>query len=112
MGGPTGIWAGAPVLPSPYAAARWTWLLIAYIGYALTTFVGSLIGTSLQVAGASVFLLVIAVRYGHLLLPLRKNLLTLALLACFLLPLFAPLLGVATIDENTVGYLIKYYAVF
>jgi len=103
---------GLPSISLPYASSRWALLLFAYIGYAVMTLVGNLAGMSLQAAGAALFILLIAGRYGRLMLSLRKDLLTLGLVFSFLLPLVAPLLGVATMNDDSTGYLIKYYAVY
>jgi len=101
-----------PALALPYASSRWLLLLAAYIGYAAITLVGGLAGIGLQAIGAGLFILLLAARYGSLILPLRKNLLTLGLLFSFLLPLVPLLLGTATIGEDSATYIIKYYAVY
>ncbi|MHB0939345.1 MAG: O-antigen ligase family protein [Armatimonadota bacterium] len=103
---------GMPAIPLPYASARWAVLLAAYIGYATMTLVGGLAGISLQAAGAGLFILLLAGRYGSLILPLRKNLLNLALLSSFLLPLVPLLLGTVATDGHSASYIIKYYAVY
>lgn len=104
--------SGRPAIHLPYASPRWAPLLFAYMGYAVVTLVGSVVGISLQVVGASLFILFIAVKYGRLILPLRKNWLTLGLVLCFLAPLVAPLLGAATVDADSVSYVVKYYATY
>lgn len=101
-----------PAIPLPYASSRWAVLLAAYIGYAMLTLVGGLAGVSLQAVDAGLFILLLAGRYGSRVFPLRKNLLNLALLFSFLLPLAPLLLGTVTLGEESVNYLVKYYAVY
>ena len=103
---------GMPAIPLPYASSRWLLLLAAYIGYAALTLVGGLAGISLQAVGAGLFILLLAGRYGSLMLPLRKNLLNLWLLLSFLLPLVPLLLGSSAQGEGSAPYIIKYYAVY